>query len=117
MPTIWFIVAVAIRAFFALARSALVNMRRARLVELEQRGVTSARALQDLTDNSSQLLATAEVGSIFSLVFAASIAAVEFVPGTAAWLNTLGLSWLAANVVRLVAYLVVMFVTGMVLFI
>ena len=75
MSVFWFIVAVAIRAFFALARSALINARRARLVELEQRGVTSARAVQHLIDNSSRLLATAEVGATFSLVLAAGIAA------------------------------------------
>ena len=43
MSIFWFLLATTIRAFFALTRSALINMRRARLVELEQRGVTSAR--------------------------------------------------------------------------
>jgi CBS domain containing-hemolysin-like protein len=106
-----------VRAFFALARSALVNMRRSRLVELEQRGVTSARALQQLTDNSSQLLATAEVGAIFSLVVATSIAATEFVPVANDWIRSLNLTWLSPGAALLIAYLIVLFLTGMVLFI
>ncbi|MCL5998287.1 MAG: hemolysin family protein [Chloroflexi bacterium] len=117
MSVFWFIAATAIRAFFALARSALVNMRRARLVELEQRGVTSARALQQLTDNSSQLLATAEVGAIFSLVLAASIAATEFVPVTVAWITSLDQAWLTPDATMTLAYLAVLFITGMVLFV
>ncbi len=64
------IVAMAGRAFFSLARSALINMRRPRLLELEQKGIASARAVRQLTENSGQLLATAEVGSLISLVFA-----------------------------------------------
>src|SRR5947209_4517176 len=115
MSIIWFIVAIAIRAFFALARSALINMRRARLVELEHRGVTSARAVSQLTDNSSQLLATAEVGALFSLVLAATIAATDFVPSTYAWITSLGLVWLAAGAASVIAYLIVMFFTAMVL--
>jgi putative hemolysin len=117
LSIVGFVIATAIRAFFALARSALVNMRRARLVELEQRGVTSARALQRLTDNSSQLLATAEVGAIFSLVLTATIAATAFVPVAHTWLMGLGVGWLPDNAAEAMAYLLVMFVTGMVLFI
>ncbi len=64
------VLAAAGRAFFSLARSALINMRRARLIELEQKGIASARAVRQLTEHSGQLLATAEVGSLISLVFA-----------------------------------------------
>ena len=117
MPVLLFLLATAIRAFFALARSALVNMRRSRLMELEQRGVASARALQQLVDNSSQLLATAEVGAIFSLVLAASIAAVEFVPGTARWIFLLGWTWVSPDLAWVAAYVIVLFLTAMILFI
>ena len=58
-----FLLAAAGRIFFALARSALINMRRPRLLELEQRGSASARTIQLLTENSSRFLATAEVGA------------------------------------------------------
>ena len=61
LSLLWYFLAIALRAFFALTRSALVNMRRARLVELEQlqhtgignppvhfvmRGVTHQRPVQ-----------------------------------------------------------------------
>ena len=114
---IWFVLATALRAFFAMARSALVNMRRSRLVELEQHGVTSARVIQHITENSSQLLATAEVGAIFTLVLAASIAATAFVPDVTGWINGMGQPWLTAGAVSLIAYVVVMFATCMLLFI
>ena len=117
MSVLLFVFATLLRAFFALARSALVNMRRARLVELEQQGVASARALQRLTDNSSQLLATAEIGSTFSLVLASSIAAIEFVPSTTQWINGLGWVWVSTDLALALAFLMVMFFTGMVLFI
>jgi CBS domain containing-hemolysin-like protein len=117
MSVLLFVFATLLRAFFALARSALVNMRRARLVELEQQGVASARALQRLTDNSSQLLATAEIGSTFSLVLASSIAAIEFLPSTTQWINGLGWVWVSTDLALALAFLIVMFFTGMVLFI
>ncbi|MCL4507348.1 MAG: hemolysin family protein [Chloroflexi bacterium] len=117
MSVIWFLLATALRAFFAVARSALVNMRRSRLAELGQRGVASARVMEQLTENSSRLLATAEVGAIFSLVLAAGIAATSFVPPTEAWINGLGAAWLPAGVALAIAYVIEVFITGMVLFI
>jgi CBS domain containing-hemolysin-like protein len=117
MSVLLFVLAILLRAFFALARSALVNMRRARLVELEQQGVTSARALQNLTDNSSQLLATAEIGSTFSLVLASSIAAIEFVPSVAQWISQTEWAWVSHDLALGVAFVIVLFFTVMVLFI
>jgi CBS domain containing-hemolysin-like protein len=117
MSVLFFALATLLRAFFALARSALVNMRRARLVELEQQGVTSARAVQDLTDNSSRLLATAEVGSTFSLVLASSIAAIEFIPSLSGWIAGLGWAWLSGSPALAAAFALVLFFTGMVLFV
>jgi CBS domain containing-hemolysin-like protein len=117
MSVFLFVLATLLRAFFALARSALVNMRHARLVELEQQGVTSARALQQLTDNSSQLLATAEIGSTFSLVLASGIAAIEFVPSVSAWVSGLGWAWVSRDLSFAVAFLLVFFFTGMVMFV
>ncbi len=117
MTILLFAIATALRAFFALARSALVNARRSRLVELEQKGDASAGAVQRLTENSSQLLATAELGALFSLVIAASIAAVAFVPPCAEWVQTWAPAALTPDIAWFVAYVVVLFLAGMVLFI
>lgn len=75
-----FLIATLVRAFFAMARSALVNMRRPRLLEMEQRGMATATAIHRLTENSSQLLATSEVGAILSMVCAAALATYDFIP-------------------------------------
>jgi len=117
MAIVLFVVATAVRAFFALARGALINIRRPRLAELEQKGVASAHAVQRLTENSSQLLATAEIGALFSLVVAASIAAVGFVPGAAAWIQSWSFANIAPELASVSAYTLVLFLTGMVLFV
>jgi len=116
MSFVLFFVATLVRAFFAMARSALVNMRRPRLLEMEQRGVASAPAIHRLTENSSRLLATAEVGAILSMVCAAGLATYDFIPVTeaqiAAWLP--GLS---GDVHHVLAFLVVMLAASFVLFV
>ena len=117
MSILLFALATAARAFFALARGALVNVRRHRLVELEQRGVTSARVIQRLTENSGQLLATAEVGSLFSLVIAASIATLEFVPATTAWVSSWSFTRVSPELASVLSYVIVMFLTSMVLYV
>lgn len=115
---VWlFLIATAVRAFFALARSAFINIRRPRLVELEQRGVTSARAIQKLTDSSGRLLATAEVGALLGLVFAAGIAAVGFVQPVYQWLVGLDLVFIPLDAWRVIAFLIVMFVIALALFV
>lgn len=99
-----------------MTRSALVNMRRARLLELEQRGNASALAIQRLTENSSRLLATAEIGSLLGAVFAAGLATHYFVPETHSWLAV----WLPSPnpiLVNALAFCVVLFVTSVTLFV
>jgi putative hemolysin len=117
MSVLLFVIATAIRAFFALARSALINMRRPRLVELEQKGVTSARAIQELTENSGRLLATAEVGALLGLVFAAGVAAWGFVPAVFDWLVSLDITFIPLEVWQVVAFLIVMFAVALFLFV
>ncbi|MFN4293415.1 MAG: CNNM domain-containing protein, partial [Thermoflexales bacterium] len=116
MVVLLFVLAAAIRAFFALARSALINMRRPRLVELEKKGVTSARAIQQLTENSGRLLATAEVGALLGLVFAAGIAALGFTPPA---LNRLRATFdaLSPEAAQVIAFLIVTFATALFLFV
>jgi putative hemolysin len=117
MIAVSFLVAVGFRAFFALARSALINMRRPRLVELEQRGITSARAIQDLTENSGKLLATAEVGALLGLVFATGVAAWGFVPPVYNWFAAANLPVLSLEAWYFIAFLLVMFAVALFLFV
>ncbi|MCS7061525.1 MAG: hemolysin family protein [Anaerolineae bacterium] len=117
MSIVLFVAAVSARAFFALARSALIHVRRPRLVELEQKGVTSARLIQHLTDNSSQLLATAEVGALFSLVIAASIATLEFVSPMADWMIRSVGTAISPALAGGLAYVIVILLTSMILYI
>jgi CBS domain containing-hemolysin-like protein len=117
MSVILFILATSFRAFFAVARSALINMRRPRLLELEQRGSASARAIHHLTENSGRLLATAEVGALLGLVFAAGIAAVDFAPALFNWIESLKLDWLSPAAARLIAFVIVMALAALFLFV
>jgi CBS domain containing-hemolysin-like protein len=112
-----FFLAVALRAFFALARSALINMRRPRLVELEQKGVTSARAIQQLTEQSGQLLATAEVGALLGLVFSAGLAVLGFVPPLAAQVKALVGTSLTTGTSDAIAFVIVMLAVALFLFV
>jgi len=117
MLVLLFFVAAALRAFFAVARSALINMRRSRLVELEQRGVTSAHAVSQLTDNSGRLLATAEVGALLGMIFAAGLAVLAFVPPLYGWLVSLNVTIVALNTWRILSFVVVMFAIALFLFV
>lgn len=117
MYVILFVVATIFRSFFALARSALINMRRPRLVELEHKGVTSARAIQQLTENSGKLLATAEVGALLGLVFATGFAAMGFVPPVFDWLISLNLVILPIATHYAIAFIIVMLVVALLLFV
>jgi len=112
-----FFLAVALRAFFALARSALINMRRPRLVELEQKGVTSARAIQQLTEQSGRLLATAEVGALLGLVFSAGLAVLGFVPPLAAQVKALVGTSLTTGTSDAIAFVIVMLAVALFLFV
>jgi putative hemolysin len=112
-----FLLAAALRAFFALARSALINIRRPRLVELEQKGVTSARAIQQLTEQSGQLLATAEVGALLGLVFSAGLAVLGFVPPLAAQVKALVSTSLTTGTSDAIAFVIVMLAVALFLFV
>lgn len=117
MYVLLFVVATIFRSFFALARSALINMRRPRLVELEQKGITSARAIQQLTENSGRLLATAEVGALLGLVFAAGFATVGFVPPVYEWLISFNFVVLSNDAHYAIAFIIVMLAIGLILFV
>jgi putative hemolysin len=112
-----FVLACLGRIFFALARSALINIRRHRLLELEQKGVVSASIIKKLTENSSRFLATAEVGALLSLVFAAGIADAIFTPALMARFNVVLANTLSPTLVHALAFGVTMFVTALFLFV
>lgn len=111
-----FALSIAMRAFFAVSRGALINMRKPRLEELEARGVASARAIQQLADNSSRLLATAELGATFGSMFAATVAVVDFVPLLR---EAIG-GWTAVDplhpAITVAAYGIILLISGMLLF-
>lgn len=114
MDVALFLIASGFRAFFALARSALINMRRPRLIELEHRGLASARLVHQLVEHSSRLLATAEIGALFSLVFAAGLGTLAFVPPLHHQLIALALPEDAA---RVLAFVGVMLIVALFLFV
>ncbi|MDW8352840.1 MAG: hemolysin family protein, partial [Anaerolineae bacterium] len=116
MVALLFVLATALRAFFAVARSALINMRRSRLVELEKKGVASARAIQQLTENSGRLLATAEVGALLGLVLAAGIAALGFTPSVSHWLTST-IEGLPTDAAQALAFLIVALAAALFLFV
>ena len=113
-----FLFALAFRAAYELARGALVNMRKARLLDLEQRDHAHANAVRALNDNSSRLLATAEVGTTLGTVAAAGIAFAEWVPPVAWWLVGVSGNFLGFYpAATLVAYVIVTFVAAFIIFI
>ncbi len=113
-----FLVAVAVRAMYELARVALVNMRKVRLLDLEQRDRAHAAAVRALNDHSSRLLATAEVGTTLGTVAAAGLAFAKWAPPVSAWFSA---SLSAFNPDQLVAtlfsYAVITFSSAFVIFI
>lgn len=83
---ILFVLISAARAFFELSRTALINIKKVRLVELEKQNPAMAKAINELTDDSTRLLATAEVGTMLSVVFATGVAVLGFSQPLANWL-------------------------------
>ncbi|HQV70559.1 MAG TPA: hemolysin family protein [Thermoflexales bacterium] len=114
---ILFLLALMVRAFFALARGALINLRPARLSDLEERDPGAAKSIRKLTENSGRLLATAEVGALISMLFAAAIATMKFGGQVFAWVHantpfSMSDAWLNA-----LAAMLVVLVIGLPLFV
>jgi putative hemolysin len=82
---------IALNAFLALARSALINVRKPRLRQLIEEGVTSARTAERLAEDASRLLATTQLGMMLTSFFAGAVVAVVSAPPLAlAWQPWLG---------------------------
>lgn len=69
-----------INAFLAMAKSALVNVRKARLRQLVEEGVGSARTAERLAEDASRLLATTQLGMMLTSFFGGAVVAVVSAP-------------------------------------
>ncbi|MGD8519215.1 MAG: hemolysin family protein [Anaerolineae bacterium] len=81
-----------VNGFLAMARSALINVRKVRLKQLIEEGVGSARTAERLATNASRLLATTQLGMMLTSSFAGAVVAVASAPPLANLLEP----WLGA---------------------
>jgi putative hemolysin len=88
-------------AFFALARSALVNSHRARLRQLAEEGVRGAGWAERVVVDSSLLLITVQFGQMLASLLGAATVAVFWAPALSGWLAALGLGQPLAGAVAL----------------
>ena len=106
------LVLMSINALFAMARSALVNVRKARLRQLVEEGVGSARTAERLAEDASRLLATTQLGMMLTSFFAGGVVAVISAPPLADVLQP----WLREASYP-VAFVLVLFVAAIVMLI
>ena len=69
-----------LNGFLTMARAALVNVRKARLRQLVEEGVGTARTAERLAEDSSRLLATTQLGMMLTSVFAGAVVAISVAP-------------------------------------
>jgi putative hemolysin len=74
-------------AAFSAARAALVNARKSRLHQMAERGTPGAARAERVAENSSRLLATAQVGRMLSHGLALAIATTALLPDLSAWFS------------------------------
>jgi len=90
-------VLIAINAFFAASEIAMVSVPRLRLKQLMEQGNTTAELVFRLSDDSSRLLATVQIGVTLMGFLASATAAVNLSDGLAAWIETLPLQGIEAS--------------------
>jgi magnesium and cobalt exporter, CNNM family len=76
-----------LNGLLAMARSALINVRKVRLRQLIEEGVKPARTAERLAEDASRLLATTQLGMMLTSVFAGATVAVVSAPHLAKWLE------------------------------
>ncbi len=103
---------ISLNGFLAMARSALINVRKARLRQLVDEGVASARMAERLAEDAHRLLATTQLGMMLTSFFAGAVVAVASAPPLAAILEP----WLGAASYP-VAFALVVLVAAMVMLI
>jgi putative hemolysin len=109
---ILFLLLMVINALLAMARSALINVRKARLRQLVEEGVGAARTAERLAEDASHLLATTQLGMMLTSFFAGAAVAVISAPPLAEVLEP----WLGGASYA-VAFVVVVFVAALVMLI
>lgn len=77
---ILFLALLAANGFLATARSALINVRKARLRQLAEEGSGSARSAERLAEDASRLLATTQLGMMLTSFFAGAVVAISAAP-------------------------------------
>jgi putative hemolysin len=75
-----FLTFMVLNAFLAMARAALINVRKPRLRQLIEEGVGSARTAERLAEDASRLLATTQFGMMLTRFFAGAVVAVVSTP-------------------------------------
>ncbi|MCL7452437.1 MAG: hemolysin family protein [Anaerolineae bacterium] len=102
------------KGFLAMARAALVNVRKPRLRQLIEEGVAPARTAERLAEDASRLLATTQMGMTLTSLFAGAVVAVVSGPVLAdAWEPWLGAaSYPAALIVVVLITALVMLILG-----
>jgi putative hemolysin len=75
-----FLIFMVLNAFLAMARAALINVRKPRLRQLVDEGVGSARTAERLAEDASRLLATTQFGMMVTRFFAGAVVAVISTP-------------------------------------
>jgi CBS domain containing-hemolysin-like protein len=101
---------IVLNGLLAMARSALINVRKPRLRQLVEEGVASARTAERLAENSSRLLATTQLGMMLTSFFAGAVVAGMSAPALAKWLSP----WLKSASL-LVAFTLVVTVAALVM--
>jgi putative hemolysin len=102
------------KGLLAMARSALVNVRKPRLRQLVEEGVAPARTAERLAEDASRLLATTQMGMTLTSLFAGAVIAVVSAPLVAeAWEPWLGpASYPTAFVAVVLTTAIVMLILG-----
>ena len=100
----------ALNGFLAMARTALINVRKMRLRQLVDEGVGSARTAERLAEDASRLLATTQLGKILTSFFSGAVVAVVSAPDLAKLLEP----WLG-EASYAIAFVAVVFVAAVVM--
>lgn len=80
-----------LNAFFAASEIAVITSRRVKIMQLKEKGNTSAAALIKLIDDPSLFLATIQVGITLAGFLASAAAAVGLSESLADWLEMTGI--------------------------
>jgi len=92
--------------FFAMAEMSLVSVRRTRVKQLVEEGVTRALAVQKLLEDPTRFLATVQIGVTLIQFFASAVGAVTLAHPLAGWFARTGIPMIADNATGIAVVLV-----------